>query len=89
MAKRGAHFAAVHGIQSGSVADSAAVQAFVDSQGAGIPLIVHTTWPDGGSKAPGKRVQVRVNNTFFSPIRGLIPSNVFILQSTAQDMIVR
>ena len=88
LAKDAARYASVHGSSSGSVADSASVQTYVNSRSQGIPVIVHTTWPEAGSKAPGKRVQVQVETTF-TPRTTLIPHSALNLHSTAQVIIAR
>ena len=88
LAKDAARYASVHGSSSGSAVDSAAVQTWVNSRSQGFAVIAHTTWPDGGSNAPGKRVQVRVETTF-TPQTRLIPHSALNLRSTAQVIIAR
>jgi Flp pilus assembly protein TadG len=88
LAKEGARWASVHGDNGVTTADSAAVQTYVNDRSPGINVIVHTTWPDAGSKAAGKRVQVKVETTF-TPQSSLIPHAALNLHSTAQDLIAR
>lgn len=88
LAKDAARYASVHGAGSGSIADSATVQNYVNARSQGISVIVHTTWPDGGSKAAGNRVQVQVEGSF-TPRTTLIPHSTLNLRSTAQVIISR
>lgn len=88
LAKDGARWASLHGTNGVPVADSAAVQTYVNGRSTGINVIVHTTWPDAGSKDAGKRVQVLVESTF-TPQSTLIPHAALNLHSTAQDIIAR
>jgi Flp pilus assembly protein TadG len=88
LAKDGARWASMHGTNGVTVADSAAVQNYVNGKSQGIGVIVHTTWPDAGSKAAGNRVQVTVESTF-TPQTRLIPHAPLNLHSTAQVIIAR
>ena len=85
LAKDGARWASVHGSESASVADSAAVQTYVNTRSPNIAVVVRTTWPDG-NKDPGSVVQVRVDGSF-TPITKIVPQGTHTLRSTAQVVI--
>ena len=85
LAKDGARWASLHGSESATVADSAAVQNYVNTKTPGIPVVVRTTWP-GGNKDPGSVVQVRVDGSF-TPLTKIVPQGTRTLRSTAQVVI--
>ncbi len=90
LAKEAARYASVHGSKSGTPADSAAVQTYVDSRTPNFAVIARTTWPDGGTtpNAPGNKVQVSVETTF-TPMTKIVPQGTHTLRSTAQVIIAR
>lgn len=65
LAQEGARYAAVHGANSGSPVDAAAVNAFVQSRASGLLSGVNATTPAGapGTLAAGAVVEVRVDYT--------------------------
>lgn len=88
LAQEGARYAAVHGQNSGSPVDTAAVSAFVQARAVG--LSVTTTTPSGApnSLLPGSTVAVSVSHTL-SIGGGLIPYWNFPIASTAQMTVAR
>jgi Flp pilus assembly protein TadG len=88
LAKDGARWASLHGTNGVTTADSAAVQDYVNGRSQGIVVIVRTSWPDGGSKASGSRVQVTVEGNF-TPRVSIIPHSALNFHSTAQVIIAR
>jgi Flp pilus assembly protein TadG len=60
-AREGARYAIVHGGQSGSIADSAAIANYVKSKTSlDNTIVVKTTWTDPSNKLAGSRVTVKV-----------------------------
>lgn len=88
LAKDAARWASVRGASGSTVADSSAVQTYVNAHSNGLTVIARTTWPDGGGNAAGKRVQVRIE-TSYTPQSTLIPHSLLNLHSTAQVVIAR
>ena len=77
-AKEGARYAAVHGAESGAVADSAAVANYVIGRTQLSPLVVRSSWAQ--SKDPGDTVTVQVEYTY-TPIVRVIASKTIISRS--------
>lgn len=88
LAQEGARYAAVHGQNSGSPVNEAAVNAFVLSRAAGLP--VNATTPAGppNSKLPGATVEVRVSYTL-AVGGGVIPAWNIPIYSSAKMIVAR
>ena len=88
ISKDAARAASLHGSNGITQWTTDSVQTYVDNHSQGLTLVATTTWPDGGSKAAGSRVQVTVEGSF-TPRISIIPHSLLNFHSTAQVIIAR
>jgi len=88
-AREGARYAMVRGSDSGRLADTGSVAAFVRSRTSLSPIRVSTVWADA-TKKPGTIVNVNVQYTHrpMSPLAGLVLPDSVVLGSTSRMVIV-
>ena len=87
-AREAARWASVHGSQSGSPASTSQVQTYVEGKAQGLtPLTVTTTWTPA-NKNPGSVVRVDVSYNFSMTVP-LLPTQSFVLSSSAENIVAR
>jgi len=87
-ARMGTRYAIVRGSESGRVADTASVSAYVRSRASLSPITVTTTWPT--DKDPGSFVDVKVEYThrLSTPFLGFVIPSTMAIKSSSRMVIV-